>query len=635
MTLQASSFRVSQFSQTGGILAQLQRNLGVISKEQQQISSGKLHQQVSDAPLTVRRILTWERWVERHEKYEANISLATSRLSAAESSLDELHEMIGRARDLGLQQINGTATEETRSNAAIEIGALMDEALAVANRQFGDRFLFAGSQLDRAPFEQAGEYVAYRGDDQASRVEIGAGFVFEDAITGARAFGGVSAEIAGASDLNPTLSAETRLSDLNGGRGITPGSIEIRDGLGESMTIDLVGAKTVGDVMDRVNQSGFAVAAMKPSGDGILITKGGADLDIVDVNGGRTATDLGIQSLGGGATVIGGDLDPILRMTTPLESLRAGAGIDDSGITITNGNLTANLDFSGLRTVESVVNAINNSGTGTVAEIGNDGRSIAIRSTLAGADLVIEENGGTTGRDFGWVLASDEIPLERLNRGLGVEDKPGSDFRVTLSDGTEFEIDIENATTLGDIAELIAQHPDAAGKITAEVVADEDRLRLTDTAAGGGVLSVAPINGSYAATQLGIEGEANAGVIEGEDLEPGGARLVSAFDGFALLHRGLSTSDPIEIGRAIRALEDAEQSIVHVRAELGGNIRRLEVSARRTEFESLQMQEMVSLEGDTDLAEAIVLFQQHQTTYQAALQTASTLFQTSLLDFLR
>ncbi len=634
MAVHASTFRVSEFSQTSGVLAQLRQNLSALSEKQQQISSGQLYQRPSDGPLAVRRLISWDRWIDRHEKYEANISLATSRLSAAESSLDDLHEMIGRARDLGLQQINASATEETRSNAAIEISSLIDEAVTVANRQFADRYLFAGSQVKTTPFERVGEYVAYQGDELASRVEIGVRTAFEDSVTGAHAFGGMSTEIVGAEDSQPAVTTGTRLSDLNGGRGVDVGAIEIRDGLGGVATIDLSRAKTVGDVIDFVNDSGFAIAGMNATSNGIVISKGGANLDVMNVNGNRTATDLGIAVLDAGPTVIGGDIDPIVRSTTTLAQLRGGAGVDQSGITIRNGDLSAEIDFTGLETIEDMLNAINTSGTGTRAEITGDGKTLSVRSVLAGADLVIEENGGTTGRDFGWIVASEDIPLDQLNRGLGVVNGEGADFRMTASDGTTIDVEMDGASTLGDVAELINQHPDSAGRVTAVVVAGENRLRLTDIAGGAGELVVAPINGAHTAAQLGIQGAATGGVIEGADLQPGGTRLVSAFDGFALLFRSLASGDVGEIGRAIRALDDAEDKILNVRAELGGGIRRLEISARRTELERLQMRELVSKEGDTDLAEAIVLFEQHQTIYQASLQTAATLVQPSLLDFL-
>ena len=61
---------------------------------------------------------------------------------------------------------------------------------------------------------------------------------------------------------------------------------------------------------------------------------------------------------------------------------------------------------------------------------------------------------------------------------------------------------------------------------------------------------------------------------------------------------------------------------------------RLEISRRRTELETLEMQDLLSREGDTDFAEAIVSLNRQETLYQASLQTAARLLQMSILDFL-
>ena len=95
-----------------------------------------------------------------------------------------------------------------------------------------------------------------------------------------------------------------------------------------------------------------------------------------------------------------------------------------------------------------------------------------------------------------------------------------------------------------------------------------------------------------------------------------------------------AAEDEVTLRRSLEALEAAETKVLHTRASLGGRIRRLEISLRRTQLETFEFQELRSQEGDTDLAAAIVRFNQHQTTYQAALQTSANLLQQSILDFL-
>ncbi|MEE8142884.1 MAG: flagellar hook-associated protein FlgL, partial [Planctomycetota bacterium] len=326
--------RVTDSILSSNLLRNIQRNLRGIGDLQRSIASGERYARPSDAPLAVRRIIAWERWVERNEKFESNIQLANSRLAATESGLSELGEIIIRARVLALQQINASANDETRSLAAVEVSALVNEAVTLGNRQFGDRYLFAGSRVDTQPFERVGNYVAYRGDDDPSIVEIAPGMRFADAVTGVQAFGGWSSEIRGRVDLDPILTTVTPLSTLNNGRGVRSGSIEIRDGLGETQTIDLSSAKTLGDVIDLINNDGFATAAINSSSDGVTLSKAGADLSVFEVNGGHTAGDLGLAKTNMGASLVGDDLDPVLTRITPIAQFLSGAGVSGAGFTI-------------------------------------------------------------------------------------------------------------------------------------------------------------------------------------------------------------------------------------------------------------------------------------------------------------
>ena len=72
-----------------------------------------------------------------------------------------------------------------------------------------------------------------------------------------------------------------------------------------------------------------------------------------------------------------------------------------SGIILTNGDQSVTLDTSNLETVEQLLNAIEGSGLGLLAEINAAGDGINVRSRLSGADLTIGENGGTTATQLG------------------------------------------------------------------------------------------------------------------------------------------------------------------------------------------------------------------------------------------
>lgn len=626
--------RVTESILTQQTLRSLQSNLRGIAEENRRISSGRQHAVPSDAPLSVRRLISWDLAIARNQKYQSTIESASTRLGATESALDEMQSLMVRAREIALTQMNASSNDETRQLAAVEVEQLVQEALTLANRKFGDRYLFGGTRVDQPPFERVGDYVAYRGDDTEQLSEIAPGMTFAASISGVRAFGGFSSEIQGQVDLDPILSNETRLDTLNDGRGVPPGSIELRDGAGESAVVDLSSAKTIGDVVSLINAAGFADVVFKADSKGLQLQRANADLSVLEVHGGGTAAALGLALVGMGEVLTGNDVEPRLTPSMSLSSLRGGQGVDDTGFVVRNGTLSATISLSGASTVEDVLNAINSSGTGVVARIAADGASLELLSTLAGADLSLEEAGGTTASELGLLVAADQTPLERLHGGRGVQSVVGADFRLTLGDGTVLEIDVSEADTLADVVALIENHPDNGGLLTVAVQEGPLRIELTDLSGGPDEMSVSVLNGSFAASGLGLGGSSTASVLTGQDLAPGGVRLESAFDGFALLSEGLRNSDTGSLERAIAALDAASTRVLEARGTVGGRMQRLEISERRTALETLEFQEFASLEGDTDLAEAVLQFQRQQLIYQAALQTSAQLLQNSILAFL-
>jgi flagellar hook-associated protein 3 FlgL len=102
----------------------------------------------------------------------------------------------------------------------------------------------------------------------------------------------------------PVITANTSLSDLLGGKGLTAGNITVGNGA-VSNTVSFAGAKTVGDVINAINASpGLnATAAINSTGNALTITSNNPSTVAyaTDINSGNTAELLGV---GGGRNII-------------------------------------------------------------------------------------------------------------------------------------------------------------------------------------------------------------------------------------------------------------------------------------------------------------------------------------------
>ena len=107
-----------------------------------------------------------------------------------------------------------------------------------------------------------------------------------------------------------------------------------------------------------------------------------------------------------------------------LENARREA--DWRSLQIVNGGSTHTIDFDNAATIEDLLNTLNMSSAGVLAEINAAHTGIDIRSRLSGEDFMIGENGGTTAAGLGVRSFTTATRLEDLNYGFGVPDDESS-----------------------------------------------------------------------------------------------------------------------------------------------------------------------------------------------------------------
>ncbi|MGC3967105.1 MAG: flagellin hook IN motif-containing protein [Pirellulales bacterium] len=224
--------------------------------------------------------------------------------------------------------------------------------------------------------------------------------------------------------------------------------------------------------------------------------------------------------------------------------------------------VSAVVDLSGTRSVGDVLKAINDNGLASVtASVHGDAIVLTDQSgSVSGSINVQELAGGRTAADLGIigsVAASEKVgtdivrlggalKLSSLNDGLGVRTSgTQDDLRITLKDGGTIDVKLADAKTIDDVINAINNDSENSSRVTASISGDGDRLVLTDSTGGGGTLSVAAINGSKAATDLGILGtEQSGGVLTGGRLLSGlNSVLLKNLDGGS----GIATPGQVQL----------------------------------------------------------------------------------------
>jgi len=124
----------------------------------------------SDDPIGNSRLMTIRNESLDNKQFEENANFAKTFLNYTDSSLDELTQLVLRAKELALQGANSAAQgSESRVMIAQEIRNLQDQIQTIANRRLTDRFIFGGYKTASEPFDKQGNYY---GDDGNIMVEV-------------------------------------------------------------------------------------------------------------------------------------------------------------------------------------------------------------------------------------------------------------------------------------------------------------------------------------------------------------------------------------------------------------------------------------------------------------------------------
>jgi flagellar hook-associated protein 3 FlgL len=317
---------------------------------------------------------------------------------------------------------------------------------------------------------------------------------------------------------------------------------------------------------------------------------------------------------------------------TPLSSLANGAGIDNSGLTITNGQTTKNITWSPTGTVQDMLNAINGAGVGVVAQINSAGTGINILNANQGTSLSIGENGGATAADLGLQTMDANTPLSQLNNGSGVQTAGGTtpDFQITASDGSTFQISLSADQTVGQVISTI--NTATGGKVTASLATTVSGIVLTDTAGGSGTLTVTPENNSNAATQLGLNVPATGNTIKGTDT--GAQTSAGIFGNLQALINSLQSGDQNAITAAGQGIQNDINRVIELHGETGAVEQ--ELTGRQTDLqqEGTATQSLLSQLQDVNMTQAVSQFQTLQQGLEATEITAAQSLQVSLINFI-
>lgn len=161
--------RVSENSSVNAINHAVGKTKGKVEDLQLKGSTLKRVSKPSDDPVGNVELLSIRSQNIDNGQYLRNLNFAQTQLSFTENVLEEMTDILVKAKELAVGQASSIYGPEIREGVSKEIHQLRQQMISLANKRMGNRYLFAGQKILTRPFDKDGNY---QGDTNKINIEV-------------------------------------------------------------------------------------------------------------------------------------------------------------------------------------------------------------------------------------------------------------------------------------------------------------------------------------------------------------------------------------------------------------------------------------------------------------------------------
>jgi flagellar hook-associated protein 3 FlgL len=177
--------RVSENSSSASLKYALNKTKAKVEDLQLKGSTLKSITRPSDNPISNVEALGIISATNDNVQYLKNSDFALLSLSVTEKSIEELTDIIVKAKEIAIAQSSDFFNADVRKNVANEVQQLYNQSLAIANKKVGLKHIFSGTSTLTVPFDNSGKY---QGNDGHISLEVSRNFFVPINLTGEEVF---------------------------------------------------------------------------------------------------------------------------------------------------------------------------------------------------------------------------------------------------------------------------------------------------------------------------------------------------------------------------------------------------------------------------------------------------------------
>ncbi|MEG9295781.1 flagellar hook-associated protein FlgL [Mangrovibacillus sp. Mu-81] len=145
--------RVTQSMLTNNSMRNLSSSYARMGQLQEQLATGKKITKPSDDPVVAMKGMFYRSNLTSIEQYKRNLSELYLWMDNSEAGIDQANQGLQRVRELTLQGMNGTLSEEDKKAVAVEIEQIKKDLVGVAETKVAGRYIFHGTDIGNSPIK--------------------------------------------------------------------------------------------------------------------------------------------------------------------------------------------------------------------------------------------------------------------------------------------------------------------------------------------------------------------------------------------------------------------------------------------------------------------------------------------------
>lgn len=143
--------RITEKMMTTSYNRNLQNNLANLNNSSMKLQSRRQYSHVSEDPARATKAFAIRTQIARNEEHSAAVKTATGELNMASSNVMTISSILETVYERAARA-GGNIDQTAVNTIAEELSGLKGEILSLMNVEFGDKYLFGGTNVDEPPF---------------------------------------------------------------------------------------------------------------------------------------------------------------------------------------------------------------------------------------------------------------------------------------------------------------------------------------------------------------------------------------------------------------------------------------------------------------------------------------------------